>query len=225
MTLPVWADLPAMKQLLCYFRVVFSVDKEMAWDSDLLVPVAWRRRTGGGITEGGGDAQDAVPKIDLTGTTQYQLLIISVHVHWQFQFTQPLPASFFGRLAVKTYSPMSPREIDQHTITYRPVNSFVCAMSMTCTAIHLQSMTLQSETAMWWLFSHVALSIERLLATAPTLVVSRTARNAQGVSIRLETAVASWATSPSDFRATINWLPPDLEWYQAFMDLRPSVVV
>lgn len=208
-----------LKSLLLQFQLAYPDGSSgLKWNSDLIVPIYWKKQIRTSNCENLEPPEDAI-----TGA-------LGERVCWEYEFPTELPKSLFEKLGVASYSAHFPcnRSYSSNAFATTRVGQYHAKISKSGIAggRGLLRVTVWASTLTdaWQQLIWYALNIERLLETYLGLWVTRVAVSRAGKRLDIERLIterieAQSLSSTICFRTSnpareaIELLPPVIDWY------------
>ncbi|DAZ98129.1 TPA: hypothetical protein N0F65_003115 [Lagenidium giganteum] len=218
-----WRDLTAdmmlmLKELLHHFHLIYPANGSMKWDSDVVVPVYWKRF--------GASAPARFHSSELARA-------LPVQVCWEYVFEMFIPDDMFEKLAVQSYSSVFSRDRSFGRGFFeivQPAQYAVCvsecAQITDVEDVEAFGLVLTVEVrateaaAAWKQLSWYCLNLEKLLQGYPGILVTRYTVHCSGSQeegnfrFRVDELLADAkyrASAEDGFRSKL--LPDDMSWY------------
>ncbi|DAZ94561.1 TPA: hypothetical protein N0F65_004177 [Lagenidium giganteum] len=203
--LDLWKDMSndtmaQLKELLYQFQLAYPAGKGgMKWDSDLIVPLYWKKKP---QSERGGE----IPTADAS-----VIVDMKERCHWEYVFRVYLPENLFEKLGVQSYSAHyscdrqfrhdgfeTTMDNAYHT---RVLRKRVEVEGSTVVALAIEVYAVQRDE-MWEQLIWHALNLEKLLETFPGLWVTRQVVTTRGKRLELNKLVEQ----EQELRATADMI-------------------
>lgn len=199
-----------LKELLLHFNLAYPANQGgMNWDSDLMVPMYWRKYSLAHPSE----------------SRQPDTKDMGQSAHWKYVFRYHLPENLFERYMAQSYSVICPSQLllssnaldaistdEWHVRVSMPVGS-ESEMNIHVWAVNLDEM--------WFQLARFVMGLEKLLDGYPGLWVTRNVVHKNGRLQKLEDLLSAREESRRDkvrceaqvVDTSDKLLPPKMEWY------------
>ncbi|TMW58628.1 hypothetical protein Poli38472_010187 [Pythium oligandrum] len=202
-----------LKQLLFQFQLAYPAgNNTIEWNSDLIVPMYWKKRMTGDDTE-------ETSSTDLA-------IALPESVCWEYDFHRHLPDNIFEKLGVQSYSShySSNRVFTRDSFETHAKGKYVARVakkvrdesasdsgSEDWTILSIEVKAAKREEA-WQQLVWYSMNLERLLEDYPGLWVNRYTLGREGKRYDVDQLMVE-LQQQKDLHLDDDVLPPSMEWY------------